>query len=1001
MEKRQFNWYNSALITLFTLFFLTTTYSQSDKFYFVSITKQQGLPDNSIYHIFQDNKGLIWLCTGRGLVNYDGNSFKHFLKDEASTQKSINSSRVTHIMQSKKGNFWISTSDNGLNIYDPEIESFTYFKHQDDVPQSIGNNNINSCFEDSKGRIWICTLGAGLDLYDPITNCFKHYQHSNSDSSSIPDNQVTAIVEDVYGMLWVATDGNNISEFNPETGRFVNYKSSFSGVNLGGFFKSLLFSNDSTLWIATDGTGLFKFNTKTHQFKRFYQDFKPESINSNNLKGLLTDNAGNLLIVTDGGGINKMNLKTETFDFITYDFNTRNGITTNALYSIVRDKQNNIWIGTYKTGLLLLKENTRTIGIVSQNKGNSGLNHKSVLSIFKDSKGLTWYGTDGGGLNCYNPTTGKFKYFQFDPNNANSISSDVVKDIHEDANGNLWVATFFGGLNKFERTSQKFYRYQLSSQSQKSISSINSWCIMEDLDKNLWIGNFSSGLDHFDLKTETFTHIPQVYRDSSTLSHVQVSSLVQDVNGDIWAGTLGGLNQLDYKTHKCRRYYHNPNDPNSLSDDVITALFYDSKHRLWIGSDGGGINLMIKPGIFKSYGKTGELPSLAIQSIEEDANGCLWISTKNGLVKFDPATESFYNMDDAEDFLSNEFNWNSSNKDSDGNLYFGTVDGVCSFNPSQIVFHKSFPNLLFTNIKAFNKSIEVGKSYHGRVLIEKSISNGGQVKLTSNENAFTIDFAAIEFNKPAKIKYKYKLQGFDNEWLYANALQRSATYTNLSGGEYTFYLTSTNSAGVWNSDFITLNITIIPPFYQQWWFRLFLIAVVLSLVYILYKRSIEKHKRKIRENALTREKEFIERRNEELKSEIASNTLLLLNKNESLEQIKVKLEELNNVSHSNANIGELISMVDNEMEADLYWEQFEYNFDQVYRNLLTRLLAKYPDLTRTNLKLCAYLRLNMSSKEIASLMNITPSGIDKARNRLRKKLNIQPNEDLHEFLMNF
>lgn len=477
--------------------------------------------------------------------------------------------------------------------------------------------------------------------------------------------------------------------------------------------------------------------------------------------------------------------------------------------------------------------------------------------------------------------------------------------------------------------------------------------------------------------------------------------MVQDSVGNVWVGTLSGLNQMDYATHKCRRFFHNPDNPSSLSDDVVTDLFYDSRRQLWIGTDGGGLMRMIEPGFFKSYGKKGELPSLAIQSIEEDTSGCLWISTKNGLVKFDPVTESFYNMDDTEDFLSNEFNWNSSTIDDQGNLYFGTVDGVCSFNPYIIEFRKPFPNLIFTSVKAFNNPIEVGKSYHGRVLIKKSILKGGDVLLTSSENAFTIDFAAVEYNKPTKIKYRYKLQGFDNEWVYASSLQRSATYTNLSGGDYTFHLTSTNSAGVWNRDHITLNITIIPPFYHQWWFRILLFALILSSIYLLYRRTLNIHKRKIRERAVEREKELIERRNEELKSEIASNTLLLLNKNESLEQIKGKLEELNTASHNGFNVSELISLVDDEMEADIYWEQFEYNFDQVYRNLLTRLLAKYPDLTRTNLKLCAYLRLNMSSKEIASLMNITPSGIDKARNRLRKKLNIQPNDDLHEFLMNF
>jgi ligand-binding sensor domain-containing protein/DNA-binding CsgD family transcriptional regulator len=975
--------------------------AQTDNYYFESFGKKQGLPDNTINYLFQDKKGFIWMCTGKGLVRFDGYNFKLFEKNNASDGKHINSYRVSHIMEDKNGLLWISTSDHGINLYNPVFESFTYFSNQYTDPSSLGTNNVNSCFQDSKGRIWVCTLGNGVDLYQPDNKSFKHYRHSNTNANTIANDQVTAITEDCHHHLWIASDGNNLSELDPESGKITNYSTHFEGVNMDTYFKKLYFSDSNTLWIATDGAGLYQFNITTHQFTRYYADYKDGSLKSNNIKGITRDKDGRLLVITDGGGFSIMDIKNRKFTNITYDFNKRNGITSNALYSILNDKDKNIWIGTYKAGLLLLKENTRTIKIVTQGNNSNGLSHKSVLCIYKDRSGITWYGTDGGGLNSYNPKTGKYTSYQFNPNNPNSISSNVVKAIHEDHDGNLWIVTFFGGLNKFDRKTGVFKRYPVNPALPNSISSFNSWCIFEDKDENLWVGNFSRGLDFFNPKTEQFTLVPQSYNDSTKLSHTQVSSVVQDIQGNIWVGTLVGLNRLNPNTLKCKSYYSNPNDSNSLSDDFITCLFYDSKNRLWIGTDDGGLNLMVKPGKFKSFGLKGELPSRSIESIQQDNKGNLWISTKNGLVKFDPATESFYNMDDAEDLISNEFNWNSSAKDADGNLYFGSIDGVCIFNPDIIKFSKPFPNLIFTGIKVFNKSIDVETSYHGRVLLKESVTYGGKVTLTANENAFTIEFAAIEFNKPDKIKYKYKLEGFDKEWVTTGAQQRNATYTNLPGGEYTFLLTSTNSEGIWNTKVSRLKITIIPPFYKQWWFKL-LFTILLTMAGIaLYKRNIDKHRQKIHEEALKREKELIERRNAELKSEIASNTILLLNKNESLEQIKGKLEELKPALDHKEKVSELIQMVDNQMDADVYWEQFQYNFDQVYMNMLTRLKEKYPDLTRTNLKLCAYLRLNMSSKEIASLMNVTLSGIDKARNRLRKKLGIQPTDDLSDFLSKF
>lgn len=974
---------------------------QNSGYSFMSISKSNGLPDNSISYIFQDNKGFIWFCTGKGLVRYDGYNFKLFQKDNSLNGRSISSNRVTHIMQDRDGKFWISTSNSGINVYDPVTETFRYYMHNNNDATSIANNNVNNCFQDSKGRIWAGTLGTGLELYDSITDGFRHFRANASDPYLLPNNHITSIVEDVNGYLWLAVEANNICRLDPNRGKFKRFSTQFEGTNLGGYFKKLIFTSNDILWIATDGAGLYKFNITTGVFERFCMDFKKGSINNNNIKGLIPYNNGKLFVITDGGGLNILDLETEKFEAVTYDIDARNGITTNALYSIIRDKDNNMWIGTYKSGLLLLKENTRTFSVVTQGNQSTGLCHKSVLCILKDKEGLTWYGTDGGGLDCYNPKTGKFKCYQFDPLNPNSISSNVVKAIYEDKDGYLWIATFFGGLNKFNKKTGQFIRYQYNPAAQNSISSNNSWCIFEDNNERIWIGNFATGLDYFDKKTERFVHIRQEYGDSTTLSHTQVSSVIQDVQGNLWVGSLHGLNYMDYKSGKFRRFYHHPNDTNSLSDDFITCLYYDSKHRLWIGTDEGGLNLMVSPGKFKSYGKSDELPSLAIQSIEEDNSGNLWISTKNGLVKFNPASELFFNMDDVEDLISNEFNWNSSSKDSDGKLYFGSVDGVCIFNAADIVFSKPFPKLVFTNVKAFNQLLEAGKEYHGRILVDKSVTYGGNVTLTSKENAFTIDFAAIEFNKPYKIKYKYQLVNFDKDWVITDASQRNATYTNLPGGTYIFRLTSTNSDGLWNKEFISLSVTIIPPFYKQWWFRILLTLLLLFVAWVVYKRNLEKHRRIIREEALKREKELIEKRNEELKAEIASNTMLLLQKNESLELIRSQLQDLNTPNENEAKVRELINTVEHQMEVDVYWEQFQYNFDQVYRNLLTRLKERYPDLTRTNLKLCAYLRLNLSSKEIASLMNVTLSGIDKARNRLRKKLDIQPNDDLHEFLLKF
>jgi ligand-binding sensor domain-containing protein/DNA-binding CsgD family transcriptional regulator len=995
----KYRYYLYAVILF--LIFPSILWSKTTPFYFISITTDENLPDNTIHYIYQDSKGFMWFCTGEGLTRYDGNDFKLFQKSSEHDGHSIGSNGINHIMEDQDGLFWISTTDNGINVFDPALEKFTYFSHSVDNNKSLSNNNIKKCFQDSDGNIWVCTLGSGLDLYNPETNSFTHFVHDKSDDNSLPNNVVTDIIEDSYDNLWIATDGSSITKFNYKSGKFSKYKTSFKGINLSGYYKSLLLTDNNTLWVATDGSGLYKFDINSESFTRYIQEFKNGSLNSNNLKGIVDDKFGNLLVISDGGGINYFDINKNSFTTITYNQGAKNGITTNALYSVFKDKNNNIWIGTFKGGLLLLKEDSRSFKIIKQGSFNEGLPHKSVLCAYIDSKGIAWYGTDGGGLTKFDPVSNNYKTYAHNHNNPFSISSNVVKDILEDDDGNLWIATFFGGLNKFDRKKEKFIRYQIGTDSVGTISSNNSWYLMHDSKKRLWIGNFSTGLDYYDLAKDKFYHIPQNYSDTNTLSHIQVSSLVEDNEGNIWVGTLAGLNMMDAETLKCRRFYHNKNNESSISNDAVSCLFYDSKNRLWIGTIEGGLNRMISPGRFKRLSSNEKLPSQFIQSIEEDDYGYLWVSTKKGLIRLNPETEELTNYSIVEDFIGNEFNWNSSTKDSNGNLYFGTIEGACVFLPEQKIDNSGFPSTYFTNVNVNNQSIKAGRKYQGNLLLDKSVTYNGELTLTPNEKSFTIEFSALEFNNPVKIRYKYKLIGFDKDWIERNHSQRRATYTNLPGGKYQFEVFSTNSSGVWSNDGAKLQITIIPPVYERKWFQGLTILLIMFVIAILYKSRLEKHRRRIIAESQKREQEFLKKRNTELKAEITSNTLLILNKNESLNLIKEKLKDLHDSKNDKLIINDLIRLIDNQLEVDDYWEQFQYNFDQIYANLLSRLKNSFPDLTHVNLKLCAFLRLNMSSKEIASLMNITKSGVDKARNRLRKKLNIDSDIDLYDFLIKF
>jgi signal transduction histidine kinase/serine phosphatase RsbU (regulator of sigma subunit)/streptogramin lyase len=439
--------------------------------------------------------------------------------------------------------------------------------------------------------------------------------------------------------------------------------------------------------------------------------------------------------------------------------------------------------------------------------------------VLQTRDGALWVGADEGGLNKFDPATDSFTAYRPDPSDPTSLSDDDVWSMLEDRNGGLWLGTWGGGLNKFDPVTETFTRYTHDPQKAQSISDNVVRTIFEDQVGSLWIGTNGGGLNKFDPVTETFTH-----------------------------------------------YLHDPGDPQSLSDNVVRCVYEDSRGTLWVGTDGGGLNKFDREtATFTAYRQQDGLPNDTIYGIEEDTEGNLWLSTNNGLSKFDPVAETFKNYSASNGLQSNEFNQGAHFKGPDGELFFGGINGFNAFRPDQIRDNPHRPPVVLTSFQIFDQEVD----------LNQPISQLQNLELSYLDSVFSFEFAALDYTAPAENQYAYKLESFDKDWIEAGT-RRFATYTNLDGGDYVFRIRGSNSDGVWNETGTAINIKITPPPWKTWWAYLLYVGAGAGVVlgYVRYRTVAQAKELAQQRRELEQERRVADqlRRIDRLKDEFLANT---------------------------------------------------------------------------------------------------------------------------------
>lgn len=817
---------------------------------FRHLTVEDGLPSGSVNCILQDRQGYIWIGTEGGLCRYDGVRFEYFFHNEQDSL-SLLSNFVYALAEDSSGSIWVGTTA-GLCELDPFHGTFKRLFGEGEVGSQNGPRWVSSLLCDTKGSVWASSI-SGLRRIDAQTGRVSIFRHDPDRTSSISSDSVFTLIAEAEGMLWLGT-ASGLDEFDPTTGRVLRHYSSFESEGRDvplRMILSLLLDENRSLWVGT-ADGLIRFDLTQRRFQRLM-----------------------------------IKLENPTSDTRTY------------VAALSEDSSKNVWVGL-PVGLVRLDASLKSMSrYLNDPVVPTSLNNNQILSLVCDEGGTLWVGTRLG-VNTLSQNANKFHVFRNHPMKANSLKNNRVWSFCLDDDNKLWLGTT-GGVEVFHRAAAMFDHSSQGSSPHWDIARDFVWPIIRDRSGNHWLGTWTSGL----VKVSSGGQIKKFLSPVHDFDARRVVSLVQDHEGIVWVGTGKGLYAFDPTSES---FLITPAgvDLNFVKDDVISYLYEDSVGDLWIGTYNGVVHFDRRKGkvlrlgnsmvlcilerrsssgefiigttsgidfvepdaperIAKHEGTESGLPSEVVCGMLEDSAGFLWLSTLRGLVKFNPDTK-FLRVYDVHDGLpGNEFNQLAFLKSPSGEMFFGGNNGFVSFFPSELQDNPHVPPVVINRFRVFERG--------GKEDLLFSTSSK-QLDLSSAQNTFSFEFAALDYAMPERNRYAIMLEGFEHEWRHLEPDQRSEMYTNLDPGEYTLRVRGSNGDGVWNNEGASVKILIHPPFWATWYFRGGAILCVVLLAVSFYTYRVKK----------------VAERNIELESKVQERTRELHESNEQLSLYKNNLE---------------------------------------------------------------------------------------------------------------
>lgn len=855
MKMNSFNFFLRTICFVGVLFMTNVGkgLSQSEVS-FDHITTNEGLSQNDINCIFQDKHGFMWFGTHDGLNKFDGYDFTVYNPD-TSNEGSINSNLIYNIVGDRNSNLWIGTTGRGLNFFDRSTETFQAFTHEEGNVESLSNDHISDLFMDHRDRLWIGT-NSGLNMLDLNKGLdsvvFQKYHLEYASYLTGWDGKlIYDVFEDNRNQLYVGGVGGLYKMSRDENGD-IYFRSLNEALGLPEVIVSCIVQDKFGRLVVGTDNGLF-IQEGGHDFA------KVRKIAEGNYNTLLIDNQGNIWGGTYNGLLYFENISgnkpPDLLDKFVYNPLDESSISKNIIKSLFLDRSGIIWVGTNGGGINKFDPERKQFLHIRKTLDSKSLSYDKIRVMFEDSKGTLWIGTEGGGLNMMasgenDRSYDNFKIFQ-------SVSKPfALEEIGTKDNRTLLIGVEgTPGLHQLNINDPD--KIQDSDIRPFPDVAQSVFTLLEDSDGILWVGTYGGGLQRWtpkgnDFEKDIFSHNTAT---SDGISSDIIRNVFEDSMGNIWIATGNGLCKLQRseKTKIKPRFevFKNvPGNSRSLSHDYILAIYESRAGSLWIGTFGGGLNKFIPshdggPETFISYSESDGLPNNVIKGILEDENGNLWLSTNQGLSRFDPNEKIFTNYDVNDGLQSNEFQELACLKRADGEMLFGGVNGFNSFYPDDIRENKSMAETVITDFLISNQSVRVGQKVNGRPILKKTIALSDEIRLKYKENSFSFEFAALHYAAPRKNKFAYMLEGFDEDWIKTSSNKRFATYTNLEPGLYALKVKASNNDGLWDPTPTEMKIRIVPPFWRTHVAYGIYGLLALGLLWLFWRytfiRTTEKH----------------------------------------------------------------------------------------------------------------------------------------------------------------
>ena len=807
---------------------------------FINYTTKDGLSQNDAMCIIQDKDGYIWIGTHDGLNRFDGYSFKTFISD-ANDPYSLGGNLISDMDLDSLGNLWISTWDNGISMFEKSTGRFYNYNNLT-TPGLFGSEQQHCILVTKEGEIWV---GGASNLENLVFNenhelvKVTHYAKGESKNSMLGEIFVNDLYQDSYGNVWISSSGGlkRFIKTDKEIGHVIHYPefddmriwsvqevedglvisgnhvyyTTFQSINAsmpkmerlttGDYKFSLVSSDKSVIW-GGGGSGLHvkEFSISSQKplgYLFTHQWTNPKSIGSNNISCIYEDNSGMIWVGTIGGGVSKYNPKV---NFRHFNKNIDpSSLSHNVIRMMFEDSNENLWIGSTQQGVNILSAQARKVsyetGMINLNNASELAEMYYVVSASEITLGGQPYIALGGGypvtlkLARFDEINGMVTFKKDLPKLTNAVFCSVA-----DSNS-LWIGTYHGGLLRYDFDEKGNYKSQIR-----------------------FYGNEDA---------------------PNTLSSDIIRSLAFDHNGNLWIGTDKGVNKLlaselyKKKPHFIQ-YTHDPDDLYSLSRNYILPIMVTTDNEIWIGTMGGGLNKVIQGDKgsndkFLRYTTQDGLPNNVIKAILEGDDGSLWISSNHGISHFMPEKLAVTNYGLSSGLQDLEFSEIAACKAKNGEMLFGGVNGFNSFFPDQIKMDSIPARIVLNNLNISNQAVEALDTIQNHVILNQSLNKVKKLKLRHTENSFSLEVSAIHYAAPEQNRYKYMLEGFDDQWIDTDASNRIIRYTNLPSGDYTLKVKASNFQGVWSQPKL-LKIVVQPaPWFTTWaymiYFALFATAI--------------------------------------------------------------------------------------------------------------------------------------------------------------------------------